>query len=141
MQPRASSGSCRLSSIATNVPTRSQNNAALPLVAAIDIGQLIAVTPVNVVADVAKNLVKNIRAGFGLTFGDHQRWVDSNPREVTHNQQTAPESLFEDDFHHLAAELTARFTVAHQIETYQQPAPAHVAHEFVLAFELKQSYK
>src|SRR5712692_7494129 len=99
--------------------------------------RLIPGTPIDMVANVAKYLVENFSAGLRLTLSNHQRRVDTDSGEITHHQQSPPERLLENNFHHLAAKLAPGRIVTYQVEPDQQSASAHFADELVFFLELK----
>ena len=95
--------------------------------------------PVNVVADVREHFVENVDAGFGLRFGDHERWVDSNLWEIGHRDQSALEAFGEDQLGDFFAEQFLGFEIAHELDADQQSLAADVADEFVFFLELHEA--
>src|SRR5271170_4871005 len=98
MLPFTSTGSWRVSSIAASVPARSQNNAILPASSAISITP----APIEMIADVGKDLVHDVSTRVRLFLCNHERRVDTDAREIAHQQEAALECFLIDDLHHAA---------------------------------------
>src|SRR5580658_917488 len=94
--------------------------------------------PVDVIAHVSEDLVKDRDTRLRLRLGYHQRRINPHAGEISHDDQAALERLFEDELGDVAAQQLAGVAIAHQVQADHEPFAAHVTHEFVFLGELEQ---